>query len=59
MRLVAGAVLIFDETVTGFRYAIGGAQEFFGVSPDLATFGIGLANGYPVSAVVGKKEIMA
>ncbi|WP_103069045.1 aspartate aminotransferase family protein [Aquimarina sediminis] len=54
-----GAVLIFDETVTGFRYANGGAQEFFGVTPDLATFGKGLANGYPVSAVAGKKEIMA
>lgn len=53
-----GAVLIFDETVTGFRYANGGAQEFFGVTPDLATFGKGLANGYPVSAVAGKKEIM-
>lgn len=54
-----GAVLIFDETVTGFRYANGGAQEFFGVTPDLATFGKGLANGYPVSAVAGRKEIMA
>jgi glutamate-1-semialdehyde 2,1-aminomutase len=53
-----GAVLIFDETVTGFRYAIGGAQEYFGVTPDLATFGKGLANGYPVSALVGKAEIM-
>ncbi len=52
------AVLVFDETVTGFRYANGGAQEFFGVTPDLATFGKGLANGYPVSAVAGKKEIM-
>ncbi|MDY8138674.1 aspartate aminotransferase family protein [Aquimarina sp. 2201CG5-10] len=54
-----GAVLIFDETVTGFRYANGGAQEFFGVTPDLATFGKGLANGYPLSAVAGKKEIMS
>ena len=54
----AGAVLIFDETVTGFRYANGGAQEFFDVTPDLATFGKGLANGYPISAVAGKKEIM-
>ena len=53
-----GAVLIFDETITGFRYANGGAQEFFGVTPDLATFGKGLANGYPVSAIAGKKEIM-
>lgn len=54
-----GAVLVFDETITGFRYANGGAQAFFGVTPDLATFGKGLANGYPVSAIAGKKEIMA
>lgn len=54
----AGAVLIFDETITGFRYANGGAQEFFNVIPDLATFGKGLANGYALSAVAGKKEIM-
>jgi glutamate-1-semialdehyde 2,1-aminomutase len=53
-----GAVLIFDETVTGFRYAIGGAQQHFGVTPDLATFGKGLANGYPVSAVTGRADIM-
>ena len=53
-----GAVLIFDETITGFRYAPGGAQQFFGVTPDLATFGKGLANGYPVSAVTGKADIM-
>jgi glutamate-1-semialdehyde 2,1-aminomutase len=53
-----GAVFIFDETITGFRYANGGAQEYFGVIPDLATFGKGLANGYPVSAVAGKGEIM-
>lgn len=53
-----GALLIFDETVTGFRYAIGGAQQHFRVTPDLATFGKGLANGYPVSAVVGRADIM-
>jgi glutamate-1-semialdehyde 2,1-aminomutase len=52
------AVFIFDETITGFRYSTGGAQEYFGVIPDLATFGKGLANGYPVSAVAGKVEIM-
>ena len=52
------AVLVFDETITGFRYANGGAQELFGVTPDLSTFGKGLANGYPLSAVAGKKEIM-
>lgn len=53
-----GAVLVFDETITGFRYANGGAQEFFNVIPDLATFGKGLANGYPVSAVAGRADIM-
>lgn len=53
-----GAVLIFDETITGFRYSNGGAQEYFGVIPDLATFGKGLANGYPVSAVAGREDIM-
>jgi glutamate-1-semialdehyde 2,1-aminomutase len=53
-----GALLIFDETITGFRYANGGAQEYFGVTPDLATFGKGLANGYPLSAVSGRAEIM-
>ncbi|MCR4321634.1 MAG: aminotransferase class III-fold pyridoxal phosphate-dependent enzyme [Candidatus Brocadiaceae bacterium] len=52
------AVFIFDETITGFRYANGGAQEYFGVTPDLATFGKGLANGYPVSAVAGRADIM-
>ena len=53
-----GAVLIFDETITGFRHSLGGAQELFGVIPDVATFGKGLANGYPLSAVAGKAEIM-
>lgn len=53
-----GALLVFDETITGFRYGNGGAQEYFGVVPDLATFGKGLANGYPVSAVAGRAEIM-
>ena len=53
-----GAVLIFDETITGFRYNLGGAQQLFGVTPDLATFGKGMANGYPISAVVGRRDIM-
>jgi glutamate-1-semialdehyde 2,1-aminomutase len=53
-----GALLVFDETITGFRYAKGGAQELFGVVPDLATFGKGLANGYPVSVVAGRRPIM-
>ena len=54
-----GAVVIFDETITGFRFANGGAQELFGVTPDLATLGKGLANGFPLSAVVGRADIMA
>jgi glutamate-1-semialdehyde 2,1-aminomutase len=53
-----GAVFIFDETITGFRFANGGAQEYFGVTPDLACFGKGIANGYPLSAIVGRKDIM-
>lgn len=53
-----GALLIFDETITGFRYANGGAQEFFGITPDLATFGKGMSNGYPLSAVAGRADIM-
>ena len=52
------ALLIFDETITGFRYALGGAQELFNVVPDLATFGKGMANGYPLSAVVGSDKVM-
>jgi glutamate-1-semialdehyde aminotransferase len=54
----AGALLIFDETITGFRFSRGGAQELFGVTPDLSTFGKGIANGFPLSAVVGRREIM-
>lgn len=53
-----GAVLIFDETITGFRFSNGGAQEYFGVTPDLATFGKGMANGYPISAIAGRSDIM-
>ncbi|MBF0297159.1 MAG: aminotransferase class III-fold pyridoxal phosphate-dependent enzyme [Oligoflexia bacterium] len=53
-----GAVLIFDEIRSGFRVNLGGAQKEFGVTPDLAVFGKALGNGYPISALVGKKEIM-
>ena len=55
----SGAVLIFDETVTGFRLALGGAQERFGVVPDLAVYGKSLGGGLPLAAVVGDPEIMA
>lgn len=52
------ALFVLDETITGFRFANGGAQEYFKIEPDLATFGKGMANGYPLSAVTGKAEIM-
>jgi glutamate-1-semialdehyde 2,1-aminomutase len=53
-----GAVAVFDETITGFRFAPGGAQQLFGATPDLACFGKGLANGYPLAAVAGRADIM-
>jgi glutamate-1-semialdehyde aminotransferase/spore coat polysaccharide biosynthesis protein SpsF (cytidylyltransferase family) len=53
-----GAVLVFDEVITGFRFARGGAQEHFGVLPDLAAMGKGVANGLPLSLVVGKRDFM-
>ena len=53
-----GTVLIFDEVITGFRVAPGGAQQLFGVTPDLATFAKCLGNGFPTAAVGGKAEIM-
>jgi len=53
-----GVVLVFDETITGFRFSEGGAQELFNVIPDLSTFGKGIANGFPLSVVTGKREIM-
>lgn len=52
-------VLIFDEIQTGFRYDLGGAQKFYGVTPDLACFGKAMGNGMPISALVGKREIMS
>jgi glutamate-1-semialdehyde 2,1-aminomutase len=51
-------VLIFDEVVTGFRLSPGGAGEFFGIRPDLATFAKALGSGFPIAAIAGKKEIM-
>ncbi len=55
----AGAVLIFDEIKTGFRVAIGGAAERYGVRPDLAVLGKALANGFPLAAVGGRADLMA
>jgi glutamate-1-semialdehyde 2,1-aminomutase len=54
----AGALLIFDEMITGFRFAPGGAQELFGITPDLTTLGKGMANGFPLSAVCGRRDVM-
>jgi glutamate-1-semialdehyde aminotransferase len=53
-----GIVLIFDEMWTGFRMALGGAQEYFGITPDLATYSKAVANGMPISILTGRKEIM-
>ena len=49
-----GALFILDEIITGFRFHLGGAQTLFGVTPDLATFGKSMGNGFPISALVGK-----
>lgn len=54
----SGAVLIFDEVLTGFRLAYGGAQEYYGVSPDLLCYGKIVGGGFPLSAVAGRREIM-
>lgn len=51
-------VLIFDEMWTGFRMALGGAQEYFGITPDLATYSKAVANGMPISILTGKRKIM-
>ena len=53
-----GVVLIFDEIITGFRWAAGGAQSLYEVTPDLATFGKAIANGFSLAALVGRREIM-
>ena len=53
-----GTLLIFDEVVSGFRFALGGAQQMVGVTPHLAAFGKAMANGFSVSALVGQKEFM-
>ena len=53
-----GVVLVFDEIVTGFRIHLGGAQAVYGVTPDLASFGKAMGNGMPISAIVGRRDIM-
>jgi glutamate-1-semialdehyde 2,1-aminomutase len=54
-----GLVLIFDEVVTGFRYAYGGAQAYYGVTPDLCTLGKAIGGGFPLAAIAGRADIMA
>jgi len=54
-----GILLIFDEIVTGFRFSYGGAQELYGVTPDIATLGKIIGGGFPLAAIVGRAEIMA
>lgn len=53
-----GAILIFDEMITGFRWHLGGAQKFHGVIPHLSTFGKAMGNGFAIAALVGKRELM-
>jgi glutamate-1-semialdehyde 2,1-aminomutase len=53
-----GALLVFDEMITGFRWHLHGAQHLYGVTPDLSTFGKAMANGFSVSALVGRRDIM-
>jgi len=54
-----GCLLVFDETITGFRTALGGAQAYYGVQPDLTALGKGMANGYPLSCLTGRADVMA
>jgi glutamate-1-semialdehyde 2,1-aminomutase len=54
----SGALLVFDETITGFRWHRGGAQKLYGVTPDLSVFGKGMANGFSLSALCGRREFM-
>src|SRR4030095_14849847 len=53
-----GGVLVFDEVVTGFRLALGGAQEYYGVKPDLVAYGKALGGGFPLGAFAGRAELM-
>ena len=54
-----GIVLIFDECSSGFRQSFGGLHKIYNVNPDIATFGKALGNGYPITAIIGKKEVMS
>src|SRR5690606_4269085 len=54
-----GAVLVFDEVISGFRLALGGAAQRYGVTPDLATYGKAMAGGWPVAALAGRADLMS
>ena len=54
-----GILLIFDEVKTGFRFAKGGAAEFFGITPDIATYAKAMGNGYPAAAFAGRDDVMS
>jgi glutamate-1-semialdehyde 2,1-aminomutase len=54
-----GLLLIFDEVVTGFRFAYGGAQQYYGVTPDICTLGKAIGGGFPLAAIAGRADIMA
>jgi glutamate-1-semialdehyde 2,1-aminomutase len=58
LAVAYGAVLIFDEVTSGFRVAVGGAQELLGVTPDVTVLGKAISNGYPMAAVVGRRGVM-
>jgi glutamate-1-semialdehyde 2,1-aminomutase len=58
LTAAAGALLIFDEVITGFRHSLGGYQKIAGVTPDLSTFAKAMANGYPIAALVGRAQYM-
>ena len=53
-----GVILIFDEIITGFRHALGGYQSIIGITPDIATFGKAMGNGHPLSAIVGRRDLL-
>ncbi len=53
-----GIVMILDEVITGFRLGMGGAQQYLGVTPDLAIFGKAMASGYPISVLAGQQKFM-
>jgi glutamate-1-semialdehyde 2,1-aminomutase len=54
-----GSLLIFDEVVTGFRLALGGAQEYYGVKPDLSTFAKAMSNGFTIACIAGREDVMS